>query len=169
MSSPKGLNGRTTAYDDHLADCDRTARVSSRRSCTHHAPLDLIVFMLGSNDMKPIIHGTAFGAVKGIERLVNLGAQARLADGNGGGARDSHRLAAAALRDGQQRLCPPCSRAGVEQSAMLAPALSRSRRRARLRLLRRRDRWARTTPIDGVHLDAENTRAVGRGLELSCG
>ena len=24
---------------------------------------------------------------------------------------------------------------------------------------------AQTTPLDGVHLDAENTRAVGRGLE----
>ena len=24
---------------------------------------------------------------------------------------------------------------------------------------------ASTTPLDGVHLDAENTRAIGRGLE----
>ena len=24
---------------------------------------------------------------------------------------------------------------------------------------------AETTPLDGVHLDAENTRAIGRGLE----
>ena len=24
---------------------------------------------------------------------------------------------------------------------------------------------ARTTPVDGVHLDAENTRAIGRGIE----
>jgi hypothetical protein len=24
---------------------------------------------------------------------------------------------------------------------------------------------ARTTPIDGIHLDAENTAAIGRGLE----
>jgi lysophospholipase L1-like esterase len=24
---------------------------------------------------------------------------------------------------------------------------------------------AKTTPIDGVHMDAENTRAVGKGLE----
>jgi lysophospholipase L1-like esterase len=24
---------------------------------------------------------------------------------------------------------------------------------------------AKTTPLDGVHLDAENTRAIGRGLE----
>ena len=24
---------------------------------------------------------------------------------------------------------------------------------------------ARTTPIDGIHLDAENTSAIGRGLE----
>ena len=23
---------------------------------------------------------------------------------------------------------------------------------------------AKTTPIDGVHLDAENTRAIGRGI-----
>ena len=24
---------------------------------------------------------------------------------------------------------------------------------------------AKTTPLDGIHLDAENTRAIGRGLE----
>lgn len=24
---------------------------------------------------------------------------------------------------------------------------------------------AKTTPLDGIHLDADNTRAIGRGLE----
>lgn len=107
----EGLNGRTTAYDDHLADCDRNgARVLPTVLHTH-APLDLIVFMLGSNDMKPIIHGTAFGAVKGIERLVNL---VRRHDWpteteEGPGFSSSRRRRSARR---PTALLPPCSRAG---------------------------------------------------------
>ena len=53
----EGLNGRTTAYDDHLADCDRNGARVLPTILQTHAPLDLIIIMLGANDMKPFICG----------------------------------------------------------------------------------------------------------------
>ena len=67
-----GLRGRTTGYDEHLADCDRNgARILPTVLYTH-APLDLVILLLGSNDMKPAIAGTAIAALQGMRRLISL-------------------------------------------------------------------------------------------------
>ena len=67
-----GLNGRTTAFDDFTADCDRNAARTLPTALHAHAPLDLVIVMLGSNDMKPMLAGTAIAAAKGMRRLVEL-------------------------------------------------------------------------------------------------
>jgi lysophospholipase L1-like esterase len=69
---PDGLNGRTTAFDDHLAGADRNgARILPTILMTH-APLDLVIIMLGANDMKPWIHGNPVAAKQGMERLIDI-------------------------------------------------------------------------------------------------
>lgn len=68
----EGLGGRTTAYDDHTADCDRNGARLLPTLLHSHAPLDLVIIMLGTNDLKPSIHGSAIVAMKGVERLVKL-------------------------------------------------------------------------------------------------
>ncbi len=76
---PEGLNGRTTAFDDHLADCDRNGARILPTILQTHAPLDLVIIMLGTNDMKPVVAGSAFAACQGIARLVQPGPQSCLA------------------------------------------------------------------------------------------
>ncbi|ASY56174.1 MULTISPECIES: SGNH/GDSL hydrolase family protein [Sinorhizobium] len=159
----EGLNGRTTAYDDHLADCDRNGARVLPTVLHSHAPLDLVVFMLGSNDMKPIIHGTAFGAVKGVERLVNLVRKHDWPTETEEGP-DILIVSPPPLCETADSDFAAMFAGGVEQSAMLA-SLYRD-------LADELDcgffdagSVARTTPLDGVHLDAENTRAIGRGVE----
>src|SRR5690606_25907755 len=66
-----GLNGRTTAFDDHLVAEDRNGARTLPTSLATHSPLDLVIIMLGANDMKPWIHGRAFVAANGMARLVN--------------------------------------------------------------------------------------------------
>ena len=44
-----GLRGRTTGFDEHLAACDRNG-VRILPTSLRHAPLDLVIIMLGSND-----------------------------------------------------------------------------------------------------------------------
>ncbi|MGB7287098.1 MAG: GDSL-type esterase/lipase family protein, partial [Salaquimonas sp.] len=67
-----GLRGRTTAYDEYLADCDRNGARTLPTALYAHAPIDLVILILGSNDMKPHIAGTAIAAMQGIRRLVNI-------------------------------------------------------------------------------------------------
>lgn len=158
----EGLNGRTTAYDDHLADCDRNGARILPTVLHSHDPLDLVILLLGTNDMKPVIHGNAFGAVQGMERLVELTRHH---------AWSFEQTAPEILIVSPPPLCETANSAfaamfagGVEQSAMLA-SLYRDLADEKGCGFFDAGSVAQTTPLDGVHLDAENTRAVGRGLE----
>src|SRR5690606_36005836 len=46
-----------------------------------HAPLDLVILMLGSNDMKPAAAGNAVTATQGMRRLVEQVQTSPLRDG----------------------------------------------------------------------------------------
>ena len=158
-----GLRGRTTAYDEHLAACDRNGVRILPTSLYTHAPLDLVILMLGSNDMKPAIAGTALAAMQGMRRLVEI---VRLNATRDGTAEPPAVLIVAP---------PPLSEtADPEFAAMFAGGVEQSRMIAGFYAdladaegcgFFDAGSVARTTPLDGVHLDAENTRAIGKGLE----
>ena len=138
----EGLNGRTTAYDD---------------------PIDLVILFLGANDMKPVICGTAFGAVQGMERLVELVRRHAWSFGDAEGPE--------VLIVSPPPLCETANTAfaamfagGVEQSAMLATLYADLADETGCGFFDAGS-VAETTPLDGVHLDAKNTRAIGKGLE----
>ncbi|WFU10493.1 SGNH/GDSL hydrolase family protein [Rhizobium sp. CB3090] len=159
---PEGLNGRTTAFDDHLADCDRNGAKVLPTILHSHAPLDLVIVMLGTNDMKPAIAGSAFAALQGISRLIEL--------------IRNHAWAFDYEVPDILIVAPPVitETANAAFAAYFLGAISES---AKLATLYRdladelgcgffdAGTVAVTTPLDGVHLDAENTRALGRGLE----
>ncbi len=158
----EGLNGRTTAFDDHLADCDRNGARILPTILQSHAPLDLVILLLGTNDMKPVVAGSAFAACQGIARLVRL----------------IRNHAWPFEFDGPDILivAPPKVRetANVPFAASFVGAIEES---AKLPTLYRDladelgcgffdgNSVAKTTPVDGIHLDADNTRALGRGME----
>ncbi|WP_137128893.1 SGNH/GDSL hydrolase family protein [Rhizobium sp. FY34] len=158
----EGLNGRTTAYDDHLADCERNGAKLLPSILETHAPLDLVIIMLGTNDLKRGPAGSAFAAVRGMKRLVNIIRY--------------HVWASDFDAPDILLVSPPpvCETANAPFAAMFRGALEESAMLASLY----RDladetgcgffdagSVAETTPLDGIHLDAENTRAIGRGLE----
>ncbi|MBX3570098.1 MAG: SGNH/GDSL hydrolase family protein [Rhizobiaceae bacterium] len=157
----EGLNGRTTAYDDHLADCDRNgARVLPTILHTHY-PLDLVVIMLGANDMKPFICGRAIGAKQGMERLVDLVKQ--------------HAYGFDAPAPQVIVVAPPalCATEDADFDAMFDGGVAESKKLAAMyaevadaagSTFFDAGSVAVTTPIDGVHLDAANTRAIGAAL-----
>ena len=158
----EGLNGRTTGYDDHHADCDRNG-VKNLPTVLHtHMPLDLVIIMLGTNDMKPIIAGTAHAARAGIQRLVGLIRHHEYSFDYD--APDILIVSPPPLCDTADPIFSAIFKGGVEQSSMLA-SLYRDLADDLGCGFFDAGSVARTTPIDGVHLDAENTRAIGRGLE----
>jgi lysophospholipase L1-like esterase len=157
----EGLNGRTTAFEDQMADADRNGvRVLPTLLATH-SPLDLVVILLGTNDMKPFICGDAFGSKQGMDRLVEI---VRF-----------YPYSLGAVAPKVMLVSPPpiCTTDNAEFTAMFAGGMEQSKRFAALYREVAELRGcgffdagsvASTTPLDGIHLDAENTRAVGKAL-----
>jgi len=67
---PEGLGGRTTCFDDHAAPNERNAVKALPMLLGSHYPLDLVIIMLGTNDLKPQLCGYANGAQGGMRRLI---------------------------------------------------------------------------------------------------
>jgi lysophospholipase L1-like esterase len=157
----EGLNGRTTAFDDHLAGADRNGARILPTILMSHAPLDLVIIMLGSNDMKPWIHGNPVAAKQGMHRLIDI---VRGYDYGFDWPLPKILLVSP----------PAVSRTdNAEFKEMFAGGDAASQRLARLYAelagltgcgFFDAGSVAKTTPLDGVHLDAENTRAIGRAL-----
>lgn len=158
----EGLGGRTTAYDDGLADCDRNGARLLPTLLQTHCPLDLVILMLGTNDLKPIIHGTAIGARQGMKKLVSL---VRFHDwGQPFQAPEILIVSPPPLCETSNPLFAPLFRGGVAEAQKLASLYANLADELGCAFFDA-GTVAQTTPVDGVHLDAVNTRAVGRGLE----
>ncbi|AZO14844.1 arylesterase [Mesorhizobium sp. M2A.F.Ca.ET.043.05.1.1] len=157
----EGLNGRTTAFDDHLAGVDRNGARVLPTILTSHAPLDLIIIMLGANDMKPWIHGNPVAAKQGIQRLIDIvrghdypfdwpAPQILIVAPPAVTRTDNAEFKEmfAGGDDASKRLAPQYSALADEAGCGFFDAGT----------------VAVTTPLDGVHLDAENTRNIGKAL-----
>ncbi|ACM26483.1 SGNH/GDSL hydrolase family protein [Agrobacterium sp. SHOUNA12C] len=159
---PEGLNGRTTAFDDHLADCDRNGARVLPTILQTHAPLDLVIIMLGTNDMKPVVAGPAFAAMQGVRRLIQLVRNHTW--GFDHEVPDILIVAPPVITETANAAFASSFLGGVEESGKLA-TLYRDLADEEGCGFFDGASVAVTTPLDGVHLDAENTRALGRGVE----
>ena len=160
---PEGLNGRTTVYDDHTADCDRNgARVLPTVLHTH-APLDLVIILLGTNDMKPVYANNAVIVGHGMKRLVEI---VRHHPWPMGMESEPEILVVSppALSETDAPLLGPMFAGRIAESRNLASVYRDLADELGCGFFDAGS-VAKTTPVDGVHMDAENTRAVGRGLE----
>ena len=67
----EGLNGRTTVWDDPFLD-GRNGRPYLLPCLRSHAPVDVLVLMLGTNDLKSIFGRQAGEIASGVGALVDL-------------------------------------------------------------------------------------------------
>ncbi len=65
----EGCNGRTTIYDDPIEGW-KNGYDYLRPCLNSHKPVDIVILMLGSNDLKEVFHFTAAEIAKGAETLV---------------------------------------------------------------------------------------------------
>jgi len=156
-----GLNGRTTAFDDHLSGFERNGAKTLTTVLGTHFPLDLVIIMLGSNDMKNFICGNAQGTKRGMQRLIEIVRTA------------PYQMNAKAPQ--LLIMSPPALTAvdeldfqrtfeqGFEQSRLLADCYRDAAELANCAFFDAGS-VARTSPLDGVHLDADNTRAIGTAI-----
>lgn len=65
----EGLNGRTTVFDDPV-EPHRNGITYFEPCLLSKKPVDLLVIMLGTNDVKAHLHQTSFSISKGMEQLI---------------------------------------------------------------------------------------------------
>lgn len=67
----EGCNGRTTVHDDPIDGWKNG--ISYLMPCLYsHKPVDIIILMLGSNDMKVNFNATADDAANGVARIIDI-------------------------------------------------------------------------------------------------
>jgi len=159
----EGLGGRTTSFDDTAAAADRNGARILPTLLASHAPLDLVVIMLGTNDLKPTINGSALTASYGVRRLLQVVR---------GYFTEQLQDVPKVLIVSPPHLCPTDNRDLAELFGGAA-AIAQSKELARFYKLRADEQGASffdaasvavADPADGVHLNAANTRAIGEGL-----
>lgn len=159
----EGLGGRTTVHDDWGADADRNGARILPTILESHSPLDLVVIMLGTNDLKHFLGATALEAANGMRRLVQII--------RGHYAQKGEEAPQIIL------VCPP-QLTDTDHPDLIRHfggmrALIESKEMPRWYKTRADELGvgffdastvARPDLNDGVHLDAANTRAIGEGL-----
>ena len=157
----EGLNGRTTMFDCPMED-HRNGLNDIDVALLTHAPIDLVVIMLGTNDTKIAFRMTDYIIAHGIERLI-----ARVkSGGHGPDGGDPQVLVVAPIRMGEdvenRWLGGEFDAASLALDRKLAPAYERVARRAGVHFL---DAGAHITadPADCIHMN-ENGHEVLAGL-----
>ncbi len=154
----EGLNGRTTRWDDPI-EPSRNGLTYLRPCVESHQPLDLIIVMLGTNDLK---------------RRFNLSAS-DIAQSAAGLAEIAHRFAYAPNRSHTRVLlaAPPAISTLTGLDQMFEGALEKSRQFSHY--YRLQADWKHlpffdagsvvvASETDGVHFDADEHRKLGEAL-----
>jgi len=154
----EGLNGRTTVRDDPL-EAHRNGMTYLLPCLESHAPLDLVIVMLGTNDLKARFALSPQGIAEGAGELVDV---VRSSAGGPDGAAPQVLLVA-----------PPPVRPLGELDGMFAGAATKSLALgAELARVARRlgcrfvdaGAEARIGELDGLHFEAVAHRALGLAL-----
>ena len=161
----EGQNGRTTVHDDPTAIAPRNGRLALPTLLESHKPIDIVVVMLGSNDLKTIYHVPPGDIAAGAGLLVKMILQSDAGPGN---------TAPRVLL-----VCPPPvgDLTGLpELNAKLAEGRHKSlalpdfyqavARQLGVSYLNSQDIIV-PSPVDGLHLEASEHMALGRAIAVA--
>ncbi len=153
----EGLNGRMTVHDDPIVEENRSGSAVLPVLLASHSPLDLVIIMLGSNDLKFERRCTARDASYGVKRLVEI--IQRYGYPSGCSTPDILVVSPPALVNTED----------AEFDDLFGHAIAESHRFAGHYSLLGVTHFNASTvcvasDIDGVHMDAANTAALGRAL-----
>jgi lysophospholipase L1-like esterase len=160
----EALRGRATAFDENLADCDRNGARILPTLLYSHAPLDLVILMLGCNDMKPAVAGNAASATLGMRRCMEIVRN------------HCPRVPGYTMPPKMLVMSPPVivptkdtfyanmlGEKAVEESAKLAGLYAALAVEFECGFFDAGS-VAKASDFDGLHLDAANSRAIGEAL-----
>lgn len=153
----EGLRGRTTIFDEYANGFNKNGAAYLPVVLSTHQPFDLVVLMLGTNDLKPAVCGSVSGIIVGLRRMIGI---IRDFPYHQGGRVPQILIVSPPLvcRTGKGE--GPGGARSIEESEKMAPAIRALCADEGCRFLDAAP-VARSSPVDGVHLDAANTRAIG--------
>ncbi|SMC75903.1 Lysophospholipase L1 [Fulvimarina manganoxydans] len=158
----EGLNGRTTAFDEDFVAADRNGARVLPTLLASHQPLDLVVIMLGTNDLKRSTGGgRVFESRQGLERLVEIVQCFPYQRGY-----EAPKLLLVAPPPFCETMEPDFALLfghAVEESIHFRSAVTKVAEEYGCAMFDAGE-VCETSPLDGVHLDAENTRRLGEAL-----
>lgn len=150
-----GIGGRTTCRDDDAGAAPRNGAKALPLALSAQMPLDLVILMLGTNDLKPVHGGMALSAQAGMRRLAEIVATFPY----------KPRSALPRLLLVAPPACGAEARGGrsLAQSQLLAPLYAALATEIGCGFFDAGS-VARSSAVDGVHLEAEDSAAIGRAL-----
>ena len=158
----EGLNGRTTAFDDHMVMAERNGVKTLPTLLDSHQPLDLVVIMLGTNDLKRHIGGgRVFESRQGLERLVEIVQCFPYQRGY-----DAPKLLLVAPPHFAETMEPDFALLfgnAVEESQHFRSAVTKVADEYKCAMFDAAE-VCEASSLDGVHLSAEHSRALGEAL-----
>ena len=157
----EGLGGRTTGFDDHSALADRNGIRLLPTILASHNPLDAIVIMLGTNDLKTYLSGSAFGASMALKRMIEI-IRTYPYDVDAAAPRIVLVSPPHCVETEHADLKPMFSH-GLTESHAFAAHYKRIAEAFECAFFDAAT-VAQASELDGVHLDAANSRAIGTGL-----
>ncbi|MCR9213145.1 MAG: SGNH/GDSL hydrolase family protein [Proteobacteria bacterium] len=152
----EGLNGRTTVFDDPILGADRNGRTYLEPCLQSHMPLDLVIIMLGTNDLKPRFSANAFDIAGGAAALVRM-VKNRPAEWLG--EVPEVLLMAPPVLGELSALAGMFEGSGVT-SKKLAPILQKTASALDVHFLNTGDHIA-SSPVDGVHFEQDAHQRLG--------
>lgn len=157
----EGMNGRTTVFPDPTVGEERNGAVGLPMLLTTHQPLDLVIIMLGTNDIKYANRCRAFDAAMGMARLVEI--VQRFPWIKTASPPQILIMSPPALcKTGDEWFNDLWGHA-IEESKLFAKHYARVAEEMGVHFFDAGSA-ATTDPTDGGHLDAKNTRAIGEAL-----
>jgi lysophospholipase L1-like esterase len=153
----EGLNGRTLASEDPFSE-GRNGRAYLLPCLWSHAPVDIVLIMLGTNDLKDTFRLSASDIARGAELLVNV-AKRTLA-GPGESVPKIGLIAPPPIGPAMAIASSSGLAGAVERSRLLA-SLYREVAEATSAVFLDAGEVVSVSALDGIHLDAVGHRALG--------
>lgn len=155
----EGLPGRTTVFDDPIEGEHKNGRTMLLGILETHRPLDAVVLMLGTNDLKARFGAPAADIAGGVERLARIVAQSGV--GPNGGAPPMLIVAPPPIEE--IGWIGASFAGGRARSLRLGAAMAAMAVRAGADFL---DAGAHVTvsAIDGIHYERETHAVLGRAI-----
>ena len=159
----EALPGRTTVHDDPVARANRNGLATLIAALESHRPVDVVVLMLGTNDLKARVGATPSDIARGIERLGRIVLDASWDHGAGPGGDAPGLLVVAPPplpEDGPFAVDEPGAAATSHAAVPLIRAVAEGLGAAFIDA----GTVARFSPVDGVHLDEAGHAALGEAI-----